>query len=104
MERTSPAMRRLGATMAIMLLTACAATPTQESLGEYVDDTTITAKVKSAIAGDKQVSALEVGVETFKGVVQLSGFVSSAQEKAKAAELARAVKGVKAVDNDLRIK
>jgi osmotically-inducible protein OsmY len=97
-------MRWLGAATVAVLLTACAATPTQESVGEYVDDTAITAHVKSALVSDKQVSALDVGVETFKGVVQLSGFVNSAQEKEKAAEIARTVKGVKAVENDLHVK
>jgi osmotically-inducible protein OsmY len=97
-------MGRLGAAMATMLLAACAATPLQESSGEYVDDSAITAQVKSAFIGDEQVSALAVGVETFKGVVQLSGFVNSAQERAKAESLARTVNGVKGVQNDIHLK
>lgn len=104
MKQTYSAMRRLGAVLATALLAACAATPTQESTGEYIDDAAITAQVKSTLIGDEQVSAMDVGVETFKGIVQLSGFVNSAQEKVKAEELARSVKGVKGVENDIRLK
>jgi len=62
------------------LLLGCAGTSTQESTGEYLDDSAITAKVKSAFVADKQVSALDIQVSTFKGVVQLSGFAGSRQE------------------------
>lgn len=104
MKMSLPAMRRLGVVFATVLLTACAGTATRESAGEYVDDSAITAQVKSALLGDKQTSAWAVNVETFKGVVQLSGFVGSAQERAKAEQLARNVKGVKKVENDIRVK
>lgn len=84
------------------LLLGCAGTSTQESTGEYLDDSTITAKVKSAFVGDKKVSALDIQVVTFKGVVQLSGFASNQQEIGRAVELARKVPGVKSVKNDIR--
>lgn len=86
----------------VNLLLGCASTSTQESTGEYLDDSAITAKVKSAFVGDKKVSALDIQVVTFKGVVQLSGFVSSQQEIGRAVELARNVPGVKSVKNDIR--
>src|SRR5476649_481920 len=72
----------------------CAATATRESTGEYVDDSTITTKVKAAFVHDDTVKAFDVSVETFKGVVQLSGFVDTYAQKAQAARLAAAVKGV----------
>lgn len=84
------------------LLLGCAGTSTQESTGEYLDDSAITAKVKSAFVSDKQVSALDIKVSTFKGVVQLSGFADSQQEIDRAVELARKVPGVKSVKNDIR--
>ena len=86
------------------LMVGCAATPTQESTGEYFDDTTLTTKVKTALLADKDVSGLAINVETFKGSVQLSGFAGSEAERAKAAQLAKGVKGVKAVENDIRLK
>jgi hyperosmotically inducible periplasmic protein len=84
------------------LLFGCAGTSAQESTGEYLDDSVITAKVKSAFVADKQVSALDIKVTTFKGVVQLSGFAGSQQEIDRAVELAREVPGVKSVKNDIR--
>jgi len=77
---------------------------TQESTGEYIDDSVITSKVKSAIFNEPTLKSLEINVETFKGVVQLSGFVTSDAAINKAIELTRNVKGVKAVKNDMRIK
>ena len=88
----------------LFALGGCAGTAKQESVGEFVDDAAITAKVKSAFVEDKEVSALNVRVDTFKGVVQLSGFVSGARESWKAAQLARNVRGVKSVRNDLEVK
>ncbi|HWJ94307.1 MAG TPA: BON domain-containing protein [Telluria sp.] len=98
---------RAGAAVAAVLvafLAACAPTATREGTGEYIDDTMITSKVKAAFAADPQVKATEVKVETFKGTVQLSGFVDSRASAEKAVELARQVKGVKAVKNDTVIK
>lgn len=82
----------------------CAATSTKESTGEYVDDSTITVKVKSAFVNDPVVKASDVTVETFKGVVQLSGFVNTSAEKAQAGRVARTVKGVTEVKNNITVK
>jgi osmotically-inducible protein OsmY len=91
----------------IGLITAfvgCASTPTKESTGEYVDDSTITSKVKAAIFDDPALKVFQINVETFKGEVQLSGFVDSAQAVKKAGEVARSVGGVKSVKNNLIVK
>jgi osmotically-inducible protein OsmY len=92
--------------MALSLLTAvgCASTSKQEGTGEYVDDTVITTKVKAAILNEPTLKAAEINVETFKGVVQLSGFVSSIGAEQKAIEVTRQVAGVKSVKNDMRLK
>jgi hyperosmotically inducible protein len=90
--------------MALTSILGCASTSTQEGTREYVDDTVITSKVKSAIFGDPSLKSAEINVETFKGIVQLSGFVSSATEKSKATELARTIKGVKSVNDDMQLK
>ena len=92
--------------LAVMLVTAvgCASTSKQEGTGEYVDDAVITTKVKAAIFEDATLKVAEVNVETFKGVVQLSGFVSSQTAMNKAVEVTRRIKGVKSVKNDMRIK
>jgi len=82
----------------------CAATETRQSTGEYFDDTTITTKVKAAILQDPTLKTLQINVETRDGVVQLAGFVDSAQNVKRAAEVARDVKGVKSVKNDLIVK
>lgn len=90
--------------LALASALGCASTATQEGTGEYVDDTVITAKVKSAILGEPTLKSAEINVETFKGVVQLSGFVNSRHDINKAVELARSVKGVTSVKNDMRVK
>ncbi|MFZ4537958.1 BON domain-containing protein [Propionivibrio sp.] len=92
--------------LAVMLVTAvgCASTSKQEGTGEYVDDSVITTKVKAAILNEPNLKSAEINVETFKGVVQLSGFVSSQASANKAVEVARGVGGVKSVKNDMRIK
>ena len=82
----------------------CAATSTKESTGEYVDDVGITGKIKQAYVKDDLVKALDVKVETFKGVVQLSGFVNTAAEKAQAGMLAKSVAGVTDVKNNITVK
>jgi hyperosmotically inducible protein len=87
-----------------LVTTGCASTPTQAGAGEQIDDTLITSKVKAAFVEDKQVSAMNINVETFKGTVQLSGFANNATEMNRAAEIARGIKGVKAVKNDIRLK
>lgn len=85
-------------------LTACSGSPTRESTGEYIDDSVITTKVKAAFVEDKTVNALDIKVVTFKGAVQLSGFANNPQEIDRAVEIARGVKGVTAVKNDIRLK
>ena len=82
----------------------CASTPKQEGTGEYIDDTFITTKVKAAVLNEPYLKSTEINVETFKGVVQLSGFVSSQANIDKAVEVAQRVKGVKSVKNDMRVK
>lgn len=82
----------------------CASTSKQEGTGEYVDDTVITAKVKAAIFDDASLKSSEINVETFKGIVQLSGFVNSQADINKAVEVARRVNGVKSVKNSMRLK
>lgn len=93
------------ATLGLVTFTGgCAATRTQQSTGEYVDDSTITVKVKAAFVKDEIVKALDVSVETFKGVVQLSGFVNTANEKYQAAYVAGTVDGVTEVKNNIVVK
>lgn len=89
-----------------MLLAGCAHNnpSTEKSAGEVVDDAWITTKVKAAFVEDPAVKALDIKVDTFKGVVQLSGFANSSSEMARAAEIARGIKGVKSVKNDVRLK
>ncbi|MEQ1486010.1 BON domain-containing protein [Methyloglobulus sp.] len=90
--------------LALLVVVSCASTPKQEGVGEYVDDTVLTTKVKAAILDDPSLSSAEINVETFKGEVQLSGFVNSRADIAKAIEVARDVIGVKSVKNDMRLK
>jgi hyperosmotically inducible protein len=90
--------------MLIATFVSCASTPKQESTGEYVDDSVITTKVKSLIAADDFLKSFQISVETYKGIVQLSGFVSSQNLVDKAGEIARSVKGVKSVKNNLIVK
>jgi hyperosmotically inducible protein len=82
----------------------CASTPQKEGTGEYVDDSVITTKVKTAILEESTLKVAEINVETFKGVVQLSGFVKTKAEASKAVQVASAVGGVKSVKNDIQIK
>ena len=99
--------RKLASLASVLLMATalgCASTRTQEGTGEYVDDAVITTKVKAAILGEPTLKSAEINVETFKGVVQLSGFVSSQAAENKAVEVARTVGGVKSVKNDMRLK
>ncbi len=82
----------------------CAGTAKHESTGEYIDDSVLTSKVKTAIFNDPMLKVLQINVETFKGVVQLGGFVDSPQAAARAVEVARSVEGVKAVKNKMSVK
>jgi len=88
----------------LMFLSACASTSRTEGTGEYMDDTVITTKVKSAVLNDPVLKSAEINVETFKGRVQLSGFVRSQADIDRAMTLARGVKGVNSVSNDMRLK
>jgi osmotically-inducible protein OsmY len=99
--------RVTGFMICIALVTAflgCASTQTNESSGQNVDDSAITSRVKAAIFDDPSLKVLKINVETFKGEVQLSGFVDSAQNVRRAGEIARGVQGVKSVKNDLIVK
>lgn len=92
--------------LALTLLTVagCASTQSKEGTGEYIDDSVITSKVKAAILAEPSLSSAEINVETFKGVVQLSGFVNSNADISKAAAVASSVGGVVSVKNDMRHK
>ena len=92
------------ATVVLMATLGCASTRTHESTGQYVDDTALTSKVKTAILADASLKSTEINVETFKGRVQLSGFVNSRPDIDHAVTVARAVKGVTSVTNDMRLK
>lgn len=87
-----------------MLAAACAATPTQESTSGYVDDSTITAKIKTDVAQDNKLSATDVHVKTYKGVVDLSGFVNAQSEKSEARLVADQVSGVTSMHDNLIVK
>jgi osmotically-inducible protein OsmY len=88
----------------LTIVAGCASTPTSEGTGEYIADSVITAKVKASIFNEPTIKASEINVETYKGDVQLSGFVADPRDAAKAVEIARGVKGVTSVKNDVRVK
>jgi osmotically-inducible protein OsmY len=98
------ALTALTATLVLMVTFGCAATRTHEGTGQYVDDSVITTKVKAAVLGEPGLKVSEINVETFKGVVQLSGFVSSRDDIKSAIRVASAVDGVKSVKNDMQLK
>jgi osmotically-inducible protein OsmY len=91
-------------TLSMLMVIGCASTSTESSTGELIDDTVITTKVKAAIFQDEELSASEISVETFKGVVQLSGFVSDLSDVPRAAVVARGIAGVVSVKNSLVMK
>jgi len=88
----------------LVSMLGCASTSKQEGTGEYVDDTVITTKVKAAIFNEPTLKSAQINVETFKGTVQLSGFVSTQANINKAVEVARSVGGVTSVKNDMRLR
>lgn len=90
--------------LTLVSVVGCASTAKQEGTGEYLDDSYITTKVKAAILNESSLKVAEINVETFKGIVQLSGFVNSQADINKAVEVAGKVKGVKSVKNDMRVK
>ncbi len=97
-------MKFMACFVLIIALAGCAATQKHESTGQYVDDSVITTKVKAAIFNEPNLKTLQINVKTYKGVVQLSGFVDSAQSVTKAGEVARRVDNVISVENDLVVK
>ena len=104
MKKRNIVIRYFVLVMLMVAFVACASTRTQESTGEYVDDSVITTKVKALLAEDDFLKSFEISVETYKGTVQLSGFVDSQKAVDKAGEIARGVKGVKSVKNNLTVK
>lgn len=88
----------------VVALSGCTVFSGRETAGEYVDDATITTRVKAAIFNDPGLKSLEISVETMQDVVQLSGFVDSAQSKAKAGEIASNVEGVRQLRNNLVVR
>src|SRR6059058_2712758 len=94
----------IGGLALVQSQTGCAGTTTRESTGEYVDDSSITTKVKAAFVKDPVVKATDVKVETFKGTVQLSGFVNSSEERSQAERVAASVPGVTSVKNNITVK
>ena len=104
MKSLKPLLSALFISSSLIFVQGCASTPKQESTGEYVDDALITGKVKAAILDDPELKVTEIKVETFKGVVQLSGFVSSRSAANRAVEVAKGVNGVKSVKDDMRVK
>ena len=104
MKKNYVTIRYLVLLLLIASLVGCASTPTRESTGEYVDDSVITTKVKSLLAEDDFFKSFQISVETYKGTVQLSGFVNSQQAVDKAGQIVRSVQGVKSVKNNLIVK
>ena len=90
--------------MILVALVACASTSKQESTGEYIDDSVITTKVKTLLAADDFLKSFQISVETYKGAVQLSGFVGSQSAVDKAVQITRSISGVKSVKNSLIVK
>ena len=103
MKKSNIVIRCLVLLMLITLV-ACSSTRTHESTGEYVDDSVITTKVKSLLAEDDFFKSFQISVETYKGTVQLSGFVNSRQAVDKAGQIAQSVNGVQSIKNDLIVK
>jgi len=101
MKRRFP--RLIAMMAALALLGACSSTRTQQSAGEVIDDSVLTAKVKAGLIDDPITKAGQINVETYRGVVELGGFVDNAQQKDQATKVARSVTGVKEVHNDLRV-
>lgn len=103
--RTLAPMKTLFAMFALAItVSGCAAISGRETAGEYVDDATVTAKVKADILKEPSLKSLQISVETMQDVVQLSGFVDKPQARIRAGEIARAVQGVRSVKNDLVVK
>ena len=104
MKKVSKALSAIFLAVTLVSVVGCASTSKKEGTGEYVDDSAITLKVKAAILNEPTLKVAEINVETFKGVVQLSGFVNSQGDINKAIAVARGVRGVISVKNDMRLK
>ena len=104
MKKRNIVIHCLALLMLIATFAACASTRTHESSGEFVDDSVITTKVKTLLANDAFFKSFQISVETYKGTVQLSGFVNSKKAVDKASEITRSVKGVKSIKNNLIVK
>jgi len=104
MLKMSSILKFLACLVLITAFMGCSSTRTQSSTGEYVDDSVITAKIKSAYIADDELKSYQIDVETYKGVVQLSGFVDNKSTVTKAGEVARGINGVKGVKNNLIVK
>src|SRR5690606_30680972 len=106
-EQAMRALKNLSgilAAAALVIASGCASTENQKSTGEYIDDAAITAKVETALIRDDSLDAIDINIETYKGVVQVSGVVDDREDMREAEEVARNVKGVVRVENDLRVK
>jgi len=104
MKRTSTAAALLAALMATAVMAGCSSAPTQQPAAEAVDDGVVTAKVKAALVADPVTKAHQITVETFKGTVQLSGFVESDEARSRALQLARNVDGVRKVKDAMEVR
>lgn len=104
MKTPSKMLSRLALAVMVVAAVGCAAPSKQQTTGEYIDDSVITTRVKAAIWDDQTLRMNEISVETFDGVVQLSGFVSSQSNIARSLSVARSIEGVKSVKNDMRLK
>ena len=104
MKKSYIVIRFLVVLIMIAAFVACASTPKHEGTGEYIDDSVITAKIKTQLASDDFLKSFQISVESRKGIVQLSGFVDSQKAVAKAGQIARGVEGVKSLRNNLIVK
>jgi len=103
MKRTFT-MAGVAALMALLIGAGCTATRTQETAGEVIDDSVVTSKVKAALTDDETTKARDIKVETYRGVVQLTGYTDTNAEKSRATEVARGIDGVKEVRNDIEVQ
>jgi hyperosmotically inducible protein len=104
MRKASKSLNILFMTALLALTVACDATSGRETAGEYIDDSTITTKVKSSLLNEPSMKSMQVNVKTFQNVVQLSGFVDNTNTKVRAGQIARSTEGVKDVQNDLVVR
>ena len=101
---TRNTLAALAASVALITMTGCAVTRDQSTVGAYIDDTAITTSVKARFVDNKEVAASAISVETLNGTVMLAGFAKNSTEKVRAEEIARAVKGVKSVKNEIALR